>query len=85
MSSVVAAPIARCNPVEEASFRRGYRAGFLVAILTVEGILRGDVHDALSAHAASGLLADWAETDDCTNQTPPPPVRIGGITFGSDQ
>jgi len=73
------------TPVDEASFRRGYRAGFLVAIATFEGILRGDVHDALSAHAASGPLSAWAETDDYTDQTPPPPVRIGGITFGSDQ
>ena len=73
------------TPVDEASFRRGYRAGFLVAIATFEGIVRNDVHDALYDHADSGPLADWAETDDCTNQTPPPPVRIGGITFGSDQ
>ena len=83
MATMVADPVL-FTPVEEASFRRGYRAGFLVAIATFEGILRGDVHDALYDHADSGLLADWA-TGSCDDQTPPPPVRIGGITFGSDQ
>jgi hypothetical protein len=83
MSSVIAAPIAPLDPVAEASVRRGYRAGFLVAILTVAGILHRDVHDALYEHADSGPLAAWAETDEITDQAPPPSVRIGDATSGS--
>jgi hypothetical protein len=80
MSSMVAVPIAPFNPVAEASFRRGYRAGFLVAVETVDAILYSDVHDALFDHADSGPLAAWAEADDCIDQVPPPLVRIGGTT-----
>lgn len=83
MSSMIATPIAPLAPVEEATFRRGYRAGWIAAPLTIEEILRHDAPAALAASAHSGPLAAWVETDDCTDPPPPPPARIGGTTFGS--